>query len=201
MSHTIIEDSSPFYFKFTHDGLEKIISICQEELKKIKEFPKVNTFLSHAFSIDVGKKILDLLPLSKKITFQEDRVTLFISAPGYKHYVHIDGAAVSVNYGVSIVDNKCITNWYSNIDIINNFNLTPDLPWNRSLVKRAEFNKSKQLPIKSFLHRQQEAIIFNSLIYHDFDNTNSKEYRSILTLRPMNKNLTLDDIKQIMSEE
>jgi len=198
MKHTIVEDSSPFYVKFTHDGLDKIISICQDELKKV---PEVKTFLHHTLSIGVGKKILDLLPLSKKINFQEERVSLFISAPGYKHYVHIDGASVSINYGVSIVDNKCITNWYADNDIVNNFKITPDLPWNRALIEKSEFDKNKQLPVKSFLHKQQEAVIFNSSRYHDFDNSNSKEYRSVLTLRLVNKNITLEDVKKIMFEE
>ncbi len=198
MKCTIIEDSSPFYIKFAHDGLDKIIAICNEELKKV---PEVKTFSHHTLSINVGKQILDLLPLSKKISFQEERVSLFISAPGYKHYVHIDGALVSVNYGVRVADNACITNWYSDDVIVNNFKVTPDLPWNRALIERSEFDKNKQLPEKSFIHKQQEAIIFNSSKYHDFDNSNSKEYRAILTLRLVNKNITLEDLKKIMLEE
>jgi hypothetical protein len=198
MEYTIIEDSSPFYIKFTHAGHDRIIDISREELKKVSE---VKTFLNYTFSIDVGKQILNLFPLSKKISFQQERVSLFISAPGYKHYVHIDGALVSVNYGINIVDNTGITNWYADDDIVNNFRIYPNLPLDRAIIERSAFDKNKQLPVKSFIHKQQEAIIFNSSKYHNFDNSNSKEYRAILTLRTVNRNITFEDLKKIMFED
>lgn len=189
---TIIEDSSPFYVNFTHSGVAEIITLCQKELTKI---PKVETFLHYKLPIEVSKKILNLIPFSEKIKFQEDRVSLFISAPGYRHYVHIDGASVSLNYGISIVNNECVTNWYSNTDIDSNFKVTPNMPWNRAVIDISEFDKNKQVPIKSFTQKQQEVVLLNTLMYHDFDNSSSKDVRVILTLRPTNKQMQWDEIK------
>jgi hypothetical protein len=189
---TIIEDCDPFYVNFTHAGVAEIINLCQKELTKI---PKVVTFLHHKLPTEVSKKILNLIPFSEKIKFQEDRVSLFISAPGYRHCIHIDGASVSLNYGISIVNDKCVTNWYSNTDINSNFKVTPDMPWNRAVIDISEFDKNKQVPIKSFTQKQQQVVLLNTLMYHDFDNSSSKDDRVILTLRPINKQMPWNEIK------
>jgi len=196
MKHFIIEDSSPFYVKFKHQGLEDIIVICQHELEKISQ---TNTFAHHALPVDVAEKILDHLPLSKLIDFQKNRVSLFISAPGHRHEIHIDQAPVSINYGVSILDNLCQTNWYADHDIVDNFPVAADHV-SRAFIHKSDFDKNRQLPVKSFIMAQGEAVVFNSNDYHDFDNGRSRHYRCVLTLRLANKNIKFDFLKKIMFE-
>lgn len=199
----IIEDSSPYYVKYTHENIDAIVSICRTELEKAPSLfrklleEKTIGFSNYTLSNKIGRQILSLIPFSNKIQFKENRVSLFISGPGYKHYVHIDGALTSINYGIDISDNLCVTNWYDSNDIVSNFNITSD-SYNRAIVSKEEFEKNQQLPKYKFTHKQDEAILFNTSIHHNFDNSRSNSNRIILTLRPVNDQILFEDVKKIL---
>jgi hypothetical protein len=174
------------------------VAICQEELKKI---PKPKSFQHYTLPIATGLKIISLIPFSNKFKLTESRASLFISPKKYTHYVHIDWMApISLNYGIDIPNDMCVTNLYDKKDIEDNFKVTSDIPWNSAKLPIEEFNKNIRLPKKSFIHKQNEVVILNTSIYHNFDNSNSEKDRTILTLRLSNpkKYGNYENIKKII---
>jgi hypothetical protein len=63
-----------------------------------------------------------------------------------------------------------------------------------------DFAKSDSvIPLKSMVAIQGECILFNTDIYHDWDNTQSNNERIVLTLRLENPGLMyFDDVKKIL---
>ena len=193
---TIIEDCSPFYIRFVYPDIKKVIALATEW-----PLPITNKFVHRRLPIETATQILLAMPFFDKLDWKTERVSVFVSPAGYTHFPHKDGQAnFSINFGLSILDDKCVTNWYSDADIDNNFTTTNNLPFNRALVPLHEFNKNKQTPIKSMVARQGECVLLNTDIYHDFDNSKSENIRSILTLRIRNpwQYLFFDDVKRIL---
>jgi hypothetical protein len=61
------------------------------------------------------------------------------------------------------------------------------------------FVKENHTPIKSMVAQQNECILFNTEIYHDWDNSNSSNERVVLTLRSITPgSVYYDDVKQIL---
>jgi hypothetical protein len=91
---------------------------------------------------------------------------------------------MGINYNVDIIDDKCVTSWYDN----NVFAGRPidNLPSNTSR-EIADYNRRLEKdiikPAKSMTAKQGEVILFNTDFFHDVDNTNSSNERTILTLR------------------
>ena len=69
----------------------------------------------------------------------------------------------------------------------------------RYSVSPDQFKKKPIPSLKSFTHNNGEAVIFNSDIYHDVDNSRSPHRRSILTFRlwPPGE-VRFDDVKRIL---
>ena len=109
-------------------------------------------------------------------------MSLFISKPGIYYRAHKDGLVnrFSINYMCRVLDDKCVTNWYSDEDLkdypIDN------LPskWSRECDG---FIKENHIPTKSFVAQQGECILFNTELFHDWDNSSSQNERVVLTLR------------------
>lgn len=194
MHYEIIEDHSPFYLKFTHPGQAEIIDLCRQELSNITP---VEVFRHHKVNLPLAREIIALVPLSRQMVFMEHRVSLFISAPGYRHEVHIDIAPVSINYGIDIQDDLCETRWYSAEDIESNLTVYKN-DINRAIIDHRDFERRPQQPQKSLRMQQGEAVIFNSSKYHAFDNSQSPHRRCILTLRLFNGNTGFDRVTQAM---
>lgn len=193
---TVIEDCSPYYIRFTHDGITDITDMCQSLVKDIN-FTK--PFTHYRFKTDLAIKILDLIPLSKRINFNQNRVSLFVSQPGLYYRAHKDGMnhRFSINYTVKILDDKCVTNWYSDEDC-SAYPLDFLLGTSREATG---FEKDKHTPLKSMVAKSNECILFNTDIFHDFDNTKSSNERFVLTLRATTPGeIYFDDIKKILFE-
>lgn len=197
MHYEIKQDHSPFYVDFTHPEQADIIALCQRELA---DQSPVKTFRHHAMPLPRAREILSLLPLSRQIPFIEERVSLFISAPGYRHEVHIDPAPVSINYGIDIRDDLCVTHWYSDRDIEDNLTVYEN-DINRAIINHRDFQRRPQQPQKSLCLAQGQAVIFNSSKYHDFDNSRSPHPRCILTLRPRSRQILFDSMHKLITEE
>jgi hypothetical protein len=181
MTYTIIEDCSPYYIRFTHDGLDKIVDYCKKNMPASEDN---DTFIHYPFPKDQANHLLSLLPMSKQMPLRPHRVSLFMTKPGRYYRAHKDGLAdrFSINYTVQILDEACVTSWYSDADLkkypIDN------LPSNSSR-ECVGFDKTKHTPLKSMTAKPNECILFNSDIFHDFDNQHSKNLRVVLTLRIM----------------
>jgi len=196
--YTIIEDCSPYYIRFTHPGIEQIIDICKQGLEGI-EFE--NSFTHYRYPADIREKILELTPLTQQLDLDPNRASLFVTKPGRYYRAHKDGAnhRISLNYTVEILDNACVTSWYSDEDLTD-YNIV-GLDW-QNQSREAQFfgkNRHKHTPIKSMTAKPNECILFNTDLWHDFDNSQSTNQRSVLTLRMTNPgNFYFSDARQVL---
>jgi hypothetical protein len=194
--YNIIEDCSPYYIRFSHENISNIIDISLEESLK-ETFTK--NFTHHKFSLDVSEKILNLCPITKKIPLKKTRVSLFVTKPGYYYRAHKDGVdnKISFNYTIKILDNKCVTSWYDD-EQLKNYEIV-GLDWKNKSREVSGFVKENHIPKKTMVALQGECILFNTDIYHDFDNRCSKNERIVLTLRPtFSESISFEDAKRIL---
>jgi hypothetical protein len=188
MTYTIIEDCSPYYIRFTHDNIQEIIDVCKQELTNI-QVDKL--FVHYTCNDKVSKKILNLIPMSQQYEMIEDRVSIFVTPPGFYYRPHKDAInhRISLNYTIQVLDNECVTSWYSDKDLAEYpvTGLIKDSPtWKHPSREVNRFDKTKHTPVKSMTARPDECILFNTDIFHDFDNTKSNNVRAVLTLRVRN---------------
>jgi len=192
---SIIEDCSPYYIRFTHDGISEIIDTC---LSSINDVTFTKKWTHHKLHVDIAEKILNMVPFSKEIVFNQNRVSLFVSQPGLYYRAHKDGLTnrFSINYTVKVLDDRCITSWYSDEDL-RKYNID-NLATNNSR-ECENFVKNDHTPLRSMIAKPGECILFNTDIFHDWDNTNSANERIILTLRDAQPGkLYFEDIKKIL---
>jgi hypothetical protein len=194
--YTIIEDCSPYYIRFTHNGLDNIVDICKQGLEGI-EFEK--TFTHYTLSPEIREDILSTTPLSKSLDLNQTRVSMFVTNGGRYYRAHKDGIdnRISLNYTVEILDTECVTSWYSDNDVTG-YDIV-GLDWAKPSREADGFNKSKHTPLKSMIAKPNECILFNTDIWHDFDNSQSTKRRMILTLRVNNPaTFYFDDAKKAL---
>jgi len=195
--YTIIEDCSPYYIRFTHDGLDKIIDICKKGMEGV-EFEQ--TFKHYKFPEEIRQEILATTPLSQSLDLNQDRASMFVTKGGRYYRAHKDGVhtRISLNYTVEILDDTCVTSWYSD-DELSKYPLE-GLDWQWPLSREAKgFDKSKHIPLKSMTAKPNECILFNTDIWHDFDNSQSINRRMVLTLRVNDvANFYFDDAKKAL---
>lgn len=194
--YTIIEDCSPYYIRFTHNGLDNIVDICKQGVEGI-EFEK--TFTHYILSPEIREDILSSTPLSKSLDLNQTRVSMFVTNGGRYYRAHKDGIdnRISLNYTVEILDNECVTSWYSDNDVTG-YDIV-GLDWTKPSREADGFNKSKHTPLKSMTAKPNECILFNTDIWHDFDNSQSTKRRMVLTLRVNNPaTFYFDDAKKAL---
>jgi hypothetical protein len=191
---TIIEDCSPYYIRFTHPGIEELIEYCKKCTPDLEK-----RFRHYVFPPTEASNVLNLTPISKLIPLQDDRVSLFMSAPGMYYRAHKDGLAdrFSINYTIIINDDKCITSWYKDADLTQ-YPIDTLGGLSRECVG---FNPRNHTPIKSMIAQPGECILFNTEIFHDWNNTASTNDRVVLTLRidkSLRKDTYFEDAKKII---
>lgn len=203
--YTIIEDCSPYYIRYTFDGLEELLSLC----RSYQLPPRNNIGFQHLKMVPTwSKKILDLTPVSKQMPINEHRVSLFLTEPGFYYGAHKDGQdhRFSLNFTSMVLDDRCLTSWYTDEELAGLEVSTTELPSMglknpRPNQSREVLNwvKSKHTPIKSMTAKQDEAILFNTDMFHDFDNSSSSNRRVVLTLRHASPgNVYFEDARKIM---
>jgi hypothetical protein len=206
---TIIEDASPFFIRYKHDLVDQIIHSCEKNIPR--EFCFTG-FKHHRFSEDIAENILSILPESKLIDFNKERVSLFITEAGKYYGAHKDGyprTMFSINYPILVGDSECITSWYSDEEIDRfNYVVNRDARVNAGNIYQASnaqsrevqnFVKERHTPNKTMIAKKGEAILFNTDIYHDWDNSKSKNRRVVLTLRHSKpQTASFNDIKKIL---
>jgi len=195
MKYTIIEDCSPFYIRFTYDNIDAILQKSTELIRGIK-FEK--SFTHYKYPDEHSRQILDMVPLINDVELNPYRISMFVTQPGGYYRAHKDGLNIKfgINYTVKILDDKCITNWYSDEDL-KNYEID-NLP--RKISRECvNFDKTNHTPIKSMTAIQGECILFNTDIFHDVDNRASTNERMMLTFRPFKpENICFDDVKKII---
>ena len=191
----IIEDCSPFYVRFTYPGIHKLIDLYSSSLPPMESLK--NQFSHLILPADKARQILDLFPLAEHVSFTENRVSGFISKPGLYYRAHKDGTnhRFSVNFAVKVLDDKCITSWYSDQDL-QEYSIDTLGGYSRECIN---FDKSKHTAIKQMTVQQSECILFNTDIFHDWDNRDSENIRIMLTLRSTDPgNVYFDDVKKLL---
>lgn len=198
MKITIIEDCSPYYIRFLDSDIDQIFSICDNEIEDKKfYFP----FTHYIFSKKNALRMKEKCELFKIFDLDLRRISMFVSRPGLYYQAHKDGlnAHFSLNYTYKVLDDKCVTNWYSDEECknytIGNFHLK-----SRECLG---FDPTKHTPIKSMTAKPNELILFNTELYHDWSNKESKNIRMILTLRLRDyskENTMFEDAKEKLFE-
>jgi hypothetical protein len=197
--YTIIEDASPFYIRFTFDGLKKVINFIlkqQIDPKNCKSYFGIHNNLGYThrnFSPNIGQDIIKLLPMSNLFDFKIGRVAIFDTPPNGGCGIHKDGIAdkIGLNITLEINDDKCITKWYSDSQFINP---NPSNIYSRNVYQ--DFTNLDQFNcIKTLVACNHEMILFNTDIYHSWQNK-SECSRKVLTLKTVDSiSLTYDEAK------
>jgi hypothetical protein len=194
MPFTIIEDCSPYYIRFIHEDFEKISTRCLQFVKEKKFYSK---FTNYRYPIDQANQILNDTTIKNLFDINIEKVALFVTKPGLYYRAHKDGPnhRFGINYGIKILDEDCITSWYSNEEL-------KDYPIDYLGGRSREasgFIKENHKPLKSIIAKQGEIILFNTEIFHDFDNSKSSNERMILKLRVNNPDkMYFEDAKKIL---
>jgi hypothetical protein len=199
--YTIIEDCSPYYVRFTHPGIDQVIAKCTEYTKDV-DFAKCPTqcpgFTHYKHPENEAKTLLSIIPMSKQMELNAMRVSSFVTQPGVYYRAHKDGlnCRLSINYTVKILDSACVTSWYSDDDLKN---YSIDNLANKTSRECMGFDPARHTPIKSMTAQQGECILFNTDIFHDFDNSRASHERIVLTLRLMKAgDIYFSDVKKIL---
>ena len=178
MSYTIIEDCSPYYIRFTWETLPELIEFVNQQPLYLKNNYGFDSYTHWNYDVDTANTILDKLPMSNILDLNKDRVALFVTRPGGKCPIHKDGATskCGINITTKILDDNCITSWYNDDDFTNNE------------IKKSAYTRIAPVvegipPIKTMTAKQNECILFNTDIFHAWDNTASTNQRIVLTFR------------------
>ena len=197
MKYEIIEDCSPYYIRFTYDGMSEFIKYAQDVYDNFSWENDLSTFRHLMLPILNGKDILSKTPLATDLFLNEKRVSYFYTPPNFYYRAHKDGLThrYSINYTIKVLDNNCITSWYDD-DI--------ELSYKKEYLSGTSreldgFVKENHTPVKTMVAQPNECILFNTDIYHDWDNRNSSNERVVLTLRAtMPARVYYNDVKQIL---
>ena len=208
MTYTIIEDCSPYYIRFKYDGIQEVIDYCKTVA--IDPTKAVEKFTHQRLVPEQAKPLIDIIPFFQSLDLRKDRVSLFTVQPGYKAYIHKDGLDMKfgINYAVTILDDKCTTRWYNEDDMssydqslktLTHYDTNTASVANGTYRELTDADSSKHMPVKQMVVQQNDLILFNTDIYHDYDNTQSTNHRVVLTLRPpLGVELKFDDVKKIL---
>ena len=173
----IIEDGSPYYIRFTHDKIEETINLAKKLFEYDKNlmqngFDYINMNLANSLNFFRFSPVYNNLP-----QMNISRATYFISKPKFRFPPHTDGLnhKWGINYPILILDDKCNTNWYSNIE-----EYEVDISYSKILQN---FKYENHIPVKSVVLRPDECMLINIGLFHNWDNSKSDNYRIVLTTR------------------
>jgi hypothetical protein len=179
-NYTIIEDCSPYYIRFTFDGLDKIIEFLQQQDVPIhKSYPN---YIHHIFDVEVATQIRDMLPMSKVMSIGVKKMNMFDTPSFGGVGPHKDGVEVrcSFNIPIKILDDLCETVWYESSQF-------DGMEWNvRNEYTRNMYNHLPTIDqfktLKKMVAKPNEMLLFNTEIFHSWYNK-SPHNRKIVTIR------------------
>jgi len=199
MIYTIIEDCSPYYVRFTFDGLDKLIDFVANQNFKETNIKVYEAYIHHNFNKELAQQVISMLPMSSMFDFKQNRVAIFETPPGQpRNGIHKDGVdtKVSFNIPIQILDSECVTSWFSDEELSDCDTLDPGaLPYTR---RPKEFSKRLRTPAKTLIVKPNEFILFNTDIWHRWDNSKSINSRKILTLRLNDNSLDFTAVKNML---
>lgn len=197
--YTIIEDCSPYYIRFTFDGLPNIIEY-------VKSLPSNGShqykgYYHETYDISTAESIVSKLPMAQAINFNIEKVSKFTTMPGGGCGIHKDGInrRMSLNIPIRILDNKCITSWYDDKQF-EGMPFVGDTNYTRNVYRFQELVESNKFtPVKTMVAQPNEMILFNTDIFHSWFNVDSDNTREMLILTVINRDtFYFDDAKKIL---
>lgn len=204
----IIEDCSPYYVRFTFEGLDRLIELCNTVSIPDRVYDTPHNVIHIHLQQEIVTELLSILPFGNKVEWNKNRATFFVTEPGVYYGAHKDGkdCKVSFNFAISILDDKCITHWYNenefdNYEICSDYIPSLDYYTPKGFVVREVLNwdPSKHTPVKTMIMQPNEVVLFNTDIYHNWDNSQSNNRRVILTLRHLRPGtLSFTDAKNLI---
>lgn len=208
MIYTIIEDCSPYYIRFTWPGLTNLVDYVKQASKLNCETFNFNGYDHINFGHNEAVEIIKQLPMRSKIKLMSRRVTLFSTHPGGRSSVHKDSTdhRFSINIPIEVHDAECITSWWLDKSLVNYDQnlLTRENVDNKVMVtSRRITSNGLPLPVpdKTMIAVPNECILFNTDIFHDWNNSKSANRRTVLTFRAVNPGeIYFDDAKKILFE-
>jgi len=198
MNYSIIEDASPYYIRFSFDGLQDIVNFAKSRQGNFYNCIPRPGYTHENYSIEDGNKIISMLPMSSAVAFKNHRVAVFNTPPGGGCGPHKDGVdhRISFNIPIEISDDECQTYWYNDEDFAN---LAHQGDVNYGRIVWPNWKDLDQfVPVKTMRAKPGEMILFNTDIYHAWTNQNSKNHRKILTLRTVTTSLYFETIRKII---
>lgn len=202
--YNIIEDASPYFIRFTFPGLEELISYVKS-IKPEVEYGAMNYF-HRIFSQADAQNIISKLPMKDQFEWVDKRLTIFATPPGRCCAIHKDGNAfggpgnfdaIGLNLPLTILDDKCVTSWYSDTLFKDSKNSGWPYCYSKVLFDPTGYDHLPKL--KQMTARPNEMVLFNSSIYHSWENNNSKNIRELLTFRFRHGDrVSFDEAKQIL---
>jgi hypothetical protein len=178
--YEIIEDASPYYVRFTFSGLQDIIS----HVTGIKEFNSLDAknYIHKTYLPEDSNNIINMLPMSRIFSFRKHRVASFLTPPKKCSSIHKDGKADRVSFNIPLIvsDSDCITSWYSDSTFVDRE--IYGMPYSRTMLFDRDGYSNIQ-KAKTLIVRPNEALLFNTDIFHSWENNNSLNVREILTFR------------------
>jgi hypothetical protein len=198
----ILDNHSPYYLTFDHENTDEIIRISKNfvdwDLLNLEYWGSNKKFINRKLDPWPSKCLINLVPNAKELQLLESRVCLFISAPGLWYQPHRDGYNVKhkfgINYPISIQDDRCITNWYSD-DICKGREI--DTIGGKS-TEVTNFDPALHTPLCSTIFKPGKPVLFNTDIFHNWDNSQSPNMRIMLTFRSDNENINFKKAKEIL---
>lgn len=190
--YTIIEDCSPYYIRFTWNGLSELIDYISAQSVDTSKGVK-RAYTHYNFDLPTAANIINNLPMKDSINFNQERVALFITDPGAKSSIHKDGSKMrcGINIPLVVLDDCCKTKWYSDESLATAPKVYDD-------YSRIRYPVIEPTPIKTTVFGTNECILFNTDIYHSWDNSTSTNVRSVLTLRNTSGDLYFDEVKELL---
>ena len=204
--YTVIEDCSPFYIKFSFPGKDKLVNVFRTQIKNIppdadpNEIPDFAKHRSPKFKpIPVDERVVEFV--RKEIPFWNDfdfdMPRFVVSEPGLKFPIHRDSAFdhAGINFLVEVLDDKCLTNWYSEESVAHLTPRSPQLGLYPTFLEISD-NEPKPIPIKTVIFEPGDCIVINTDIWHDWDNSQSTNRRINILLRGLKGSPTFEEIRK-----
>jgi hypothetical protein len=199
IEYQIIEDCSPYFVRFTHEGIENIVNFCKNIKPDMNLIPK--NFHTHKLTVEQSNELYSLVPMSKKIELQTQS-SLYISKAGNYYRPHKDGVfnRFALNYTIHVSDELSQLNWYSDEELAG---YEIDGYMKSAGISRECVNvvKENHTPLMSTTIRPNQCMLINTDLFHSVDNTKSPNERVILTLRTKmihKEKMYLEDVRKIL---
>jgi hypothetical protein len=197
LMYTLLEDRSPYYIKFTYNNLDRFVAtareLYQDQNKLIARKSVTGNEIEFNQAQDVySDKLIKLTPFGASLKLKH--VFFFKCVPGMFFDAHVDShACFHVNYPITLLDQAGYNHWYNNDMIEAKYlNGVPDATKGFSHIKNFDPDYA---PSQSVVFAPNEAMLFNTKIYHSIDNRASRHERMVMALRPGNSEMSFDQAR------